>query len=81
MPIPTHRKIQQCLVDIGDKPSVFIGSKQWIGSTEVSFVLSSLLNIDAKILCASNGDEMSALIPQLADHFHTQGTPVMIGKF
>lgn len=81
IPIPTHRKIQQCLVDIGDKPSAFIDSKQWIGSTEVSFVLSTLLNINAKILCAANGEEMSALIPQLASHFDTQGTPVMIGKF
>lgn len=81
IPIPTHRKIQECLVDIGDKPIDFIGSKQWIGSTEVSFVLSTLLNVDAKILCAPNGEGISALIPQLANHFDTQGTPVMIGKF
>ncbi|GAB1861316.1 Probable Ufm1-specific protease 2 [Camponotus japonicus] len=79
IPIPSHHKIQQCLVDIGDKPSAFIGSKQWIGSTEVSFVLQTLLNIDVKILCASSGEEMSALIPQLISHFDTQGTPVMIG--
>ncbi|XP_011257698.2 probable Ufm1-specific protease 2 [Camponotus floridanus] len=79
IPIPSHRKIQQCLVDIGDKPSAFIGSKQWIGSTEVSFVLQTLLNIDIKILCASSGEEMSALIPQLICHFDTQGTPIMIG--
>lgn len=80
-PIPSHRKIQQCLVDIGDKPSSFIGSRQWIGSTEVSFVLQTLLNIDVKILCASSGEEVSALISQLANHFDTHGTPVMIGKF
>ncbi|KAL6257137.1 hypothetical protein P5V15_012069 [Pogonomyrmex californicus] len=79
VPIPSHRKIQQCLVDIGDKPYNFIGSKQWIGSTEVSFVLQTLLNIDAKILRASSGEEMTALIPQLANHFDTHGTPVMIG--
>lgn len=79
VPIPSHRKIQQCLVDIGDKPFTFINSKQWIGSTEVSFVLQTLLNIDVKILCASSGEEMSALIPQLVNHFDTQGTPVMIG--
>lgn len=79
VPIPSHYKIQQCLVDIGDKPFTFIGSKQWIGSTEISFVLQTLLNIDVKILCASNGEEISALIPQLANHFDTQGTPIMIG--
>ncbi|KMR05119.1 putative ufm1-specific protease 2 [Lasius niger] len=79
IPIPSHCKIQQCLVDIGDKPSTFIGSKQWIGSTEISFVLQTFLNIDVKILCASSGEEMSALIPQLVNHFDTQGTPIMIG--
>ncbi|XP_012528343.2 ufm1-specific protease 2 [Monomorium pharaonis] len=79
IPIPSHRKIQQCLVDIGDKSFTFLGSKQWIGSTEVSFVLQTLLNIDVKILRASSGEDMLALIPQLANHFDTQGTPVMIG--
>ncbi|KYN09872.1 PREDICTED: ufm1-specific protease 2 [Trachymyrmex cornetzi] len=79
VPIPSHRKIQQCLIDIGDKSFDFLGSKQWIGSTEVSFVLQTLLNIDVKILRASSGEEMLALIPQLANHFDTQGTPVMIG--
>ncbi|XP_012232695.2 ufm1-specific protease 2 [Linepithema humile] len=79
IPIPSHLKIQQCLVDIGDKPSSFIGSKQWIGSTEVSFVLQTLLNVDIKILRASSGEEMSSLISQLANHFDTHGTPVMIG--
>jgi len=81
IPIPSHREIQRCLYIIGDKPSSFIGSKQWIGSTEVSFVLQNLLNVDSKILCASSGNEMSSFIPQLAHHFDTQGTPIMIGKF
>lgn len=80
VPIPSHRKIQQCLIDIGDKPFTFLGSKQWIGSTEVSFVLQTLLNIDVKILRAASGEEMLALIPQIANHFDTQGTPIMIGK-
>ncbi|XP_071561183.1 ufm1-specific protease 2-like isoform X2 [Temnothorax nylanderi] len=79
VPIPSHRKIQQCLIDIGDKPFTFLGSRQWIGSTEVSFVLQTLLNIDVKILRASSGEEMLDLIPQIADHFDTQGTPIMIG--
>lgn len=81
VPIPSHRKIQQCLIDIGDKSFAFLGSKQWIGSTEVSFVLQTLLNIDVRILRASSGGEMLALIPQIANHFDTQGTPIMIGKF
>lgn len=66
---------------MGDKPFTFLDSKQWIGSTEVSFVLQILLQIDVRILRASSGEEMLALIPQLAKHFDTQGTPIMIGKF
>ncbi|XP_046747991.1 ufm1-specific protease 2 [Diprion similis] len=77
--IPSHREIQRILVDIGDKPSSFIGSKQWIGSTEVGFVLETLLGVTIKVLCASTGQEMSSLASSLAYHFQTQGTPVMIG--
>lgn len=77
--IPSHRTIQKCLVDIGDKPSNFVNSKQWIGSTEVGFVLESLLDVTVKILCASTGEEVSSLAPNLLHHFQTQGTPVMIG--
>lgn len=78
--VPSHRDIQKCLVDIGDKPSSFIGSKQWIGSTEVGFVLETLLGVTIKVLCASNGLEMPTLASSLAYHFKTQGTPVMIGN-
>nr|XP_012137095.1 PREDICTED: ufm1-specific protease 2 isoform X1 [Megachile rotundata] len=78
-PIPSHSVIQKCLVNIGDKPSNFINSKQWIGSTEVGFVLESLLGVSVKVLCASTGEEVSMLAPNLLHHFQIQGTPVMIG--
>lgn len=78
--VPSHKEIQKCLVDIGDKPSNFIGSKQWIGSTEVGFVLETMLDVPIKVLCASNGEEMTTLVSDLANYFETQGTPVMIGK-
>lgn len=78
--IPSHRDVQKCLVDIGDKPSSFVGSKQWIGSTEVGFVLETLFGVTVRILCASNGDVMSELASDLVHHFETQGTPVMIGE-
>ncbi|KAG7204683.1 hypothetical protein KM043_005097 [Ampulex compressa] len=79
VPIPSHHAIQKCLADIGDKPSSFIGSRQWIGSMEVGFVLETLLGAKIKVLCASTGDEVSTLAPDLLHHFQTQGTPVMIG--
>ncbi|XP_076178885.1 UFM1 specific peptidase 2 isoform X2 [Ptiloglossa arizonensis] len=79
IPIPSHRTIQKCLVDIGDKPSSFINSKQWIGSTEVGFVLESLLGVSVKVLSASSGEKVSTLATALLRHFRVQGTPVMIG--
>ncbi|XP_008552383.1 ufm1-specific protease 2 [Microplitis demolitor] len=78
-PVPSHRAIQKCLVDIGDKSPNFIGSSQWIGSTEVGFVLETLLDVNSKFLVASSGKDMPDLIDDLRYHFQTQGTPVMIG--
>nr|XP_053650775.1 ufm1-specific protease 2-like [Cherax quadricarinatus] len=78
-PVPTHREIQKCLVDIGDKPSSFLGSCQWIGSTEVGYVLDSLFNISSKFIFVSSGAELANKGHELSVHFETQGTPVMIG--
>lgn len=78
--VPAFQDIQQCLVDIKDKPANFLGSRQWIGSTEVSFVLSTLLGIDCKILYVSSGEEMGSKGPELVGHFRMHGSPIMIGK-
>ncbi|XP_034240989.1 ufm1-specific protease 2 isoform X2 [Thrips palmi] len=77
--VPTHKQIQECLVKIGDKPSSFVGSRKWIGSTEVSFVLETMLGVTSKILTASTGEEVGSLGSELAYHFQTHGTPIMIG--
>lgn len=78
--IPTHTQIQKCLVDIEDKPKSFIGSKQWIGSTEVGFVIEKACDVQSKFLSVSSGDEMTSKGRDLVHHFKSQGTPVMIGK-
>lgn len=78
-PVPTHLEIQECLVNIEDKPANFIGSRQWIGSTEVSFCLDTMLGVQCKILHASSGDELGNKGPELVAHFMTQGTPIMVG--
>uniref|UniRef100_A0A914WJF0 Ufm1-specific protease 2 n=1 Tax=Plectus sambesii TaxID=2011161 RepID=A0A914WJF0_9BILA len=78
---PTHREIQQALVDIGDKPASFVGTKQWVGSMELSFCLDHLLGITSRILTAGSGAEMAEKARELALHFATEGTPVMIGEF
>uniref|UniRef100_A0A6P7GH19 Probable Ufm1-specific protease 2 n=1 Tax=Diabrotica virgifera virgifera TaxID=50390 RepID=A0A6P7GH19_DIAVI len=77
--VPTYQEIQQCLVDIRDKPSSFVGSRQWIGSTEVNFVLNTLLGVQNKIVYVSNGEDMASQGPELVNHFQNYGSPIMIG--
>jgi len=77
--VPTHQEIQQALVDVGDKPATFVGSRLWIGSQEVNFVLNQLYGITSKIMCVSSGADLVTKGRELSLHFANQGTPVMIG--
>ncbi|XP_072241138.1 ufm1-specific protease 2 [Leuresthes tenuis] len=77
--VPSHKEIQQALVDVGDKQASFVGSRQWIGSIEVQAVLSHLLGITSKIMFVSQGSELASKGRELANHFVTEGTPIMIG--
>lgn len=77
--VPTHKEIQQALVDVGDKQQSFVGSRQWIGSIEVQAVLNQLLNVTSKIMFVSQGSELASKGRELANHFLTEGTPIMIG--
>ncbi|RXM30368.1 LRP2-binding protein [Acipenser ruthenus] len=76
--VPTHKEIQQVLVDVRDKPSSFVGSRQWIGSIEVQTVLDHLLGITSKIIFVSQGSELASKGRELANHFRNEGTPIMI---
>ncbi|KAJ7363357.1 Ufm1-specific protease 2 [Desmophyllum pertusum] len=78
-PVPSHREIQQALVDLQDKGKEFAGSRQWIGSFEVSMCLEHLLGVTSKIMFVNTGAEMRAKGRDLLHHFQTQGTPIMIG--
>lgn len=77
--VPTHRMIQEVLVEIGDKEPSFIGSQEWIGAIELSFVLDKLLGVTSKILNVRSGAELPERCRELSHHFETQCTPVMIG--
>eukprot|EP01051_Picozoa_sp_SAG22_P002400 SAG22_NODE_105_length_20045_cov_23.373308_9_plen_633_part_00 len=78
-PPPAHREIQQALVELGDKPPGFVGSKQWIGAVEVGSVLQHLLGVEYKILFVSAGSQLEDKGRELADHFAQHGSPVMMG--
>lgn len=77
--IPSHEEIQKYLVKVGDKPKNFINSRQWIGSTEVSMCLQGFMNVDSKIMHVASGAELASNGSELAYHFESQGTPIMIG--
>lgn len=78
-PVPTHREIQQTLVNLGDKGKEFIGSSKWIGSFEISYCLNSMLGVESKMISVSRGSELNEKARELQYHFETVGTPVMIG--
>ncbi|GMH16749.1 hypothetical protein Nepgr_018590 [Nepenthes gracilis] len=77
--VPSHREIQEALVDIGDKDPSFIGSREWIGAIELSFVLDKLLGVTCKVINVRSGAELPEKCRELALHFENQGTPIMIG--
>uniref|UniRef100_A0A061QT33 Peptidase ubiquitin fold modifier-specific peptidase 1 2 isoform 1 n=1 Tax=Tetraselmis sp. GSL018 TaxID=582737 RepID=A0A061QT33_9CHLO len=78
-PVLSHREIQQTLVDVGDKPSTFVGSREWIGAIELSYVLDSYLQVTSKIITVSSGSDMPSKAWEISNHFETQGTPIMVG--
>lgn len=44
----------QALFEVGDKDQKFVGSRQWIGSFEVSYVLDHLLGVSLLKYCCSS---------------------------
>ncbi|OQR82699.1 Ufm1-specific protease [Achlya hypogyna] len=77
--VPSHREIQETLIKIGDKPPGFLGSRDWIGSVEVGFVLDERYSMSFRSLHCASGADLPTLAPELARHFQEQGTPVMLG--
>lgn len=75
----SHREIQETLVKIGDKPASFVGSKDWIGSMEVGYVLDELFGVSFRNLNVPSGPKLVEKAQELKHHFETQGTPVMMG--
>jgi len=57
----------------GDKEPAFIGSKQWVGAVELSFVLDQLLGVSSRIITVSKGSELPTKAREIAHHLDTQG--------
>lgn len=78
-PSPGHRDIQSTLVKLGDKDPSFIGSNQWIGAIELSYILDDYLGVTSKIITINRGADIPSHARELVAHFKSQGTPIMIG--
>ncbi|GAX79905.1 hypothetical protein CEUSTIGMA_g7345.t1 [Chlamydomonas eustigma] len=78
-PSPNHREIQEILVKLGDKEKSFVGSTKWIGAIELSYVLDEYLGVTSKIITINRGSDIPQHARELAAHFKSQGTPIMIG--
>ncbi|KAL8569348.1 hypothetical protein ACOMHN_014032 [Nucella lapillus] len=77
--VPSLPGIQRALVDMGDKPAHFVGSRQWIGSYEVCLCLDFFYDVPCKILHVSRGADLRHHLATLYTHFSTLGGPVMMG--
>ena len=54
-----------------------------VGNLEVRFshVTALIMQVTSKILSVNSGAELSSKGRELASHFSTQGTPIMIGGY
>lgn len=75
---PSILEIQKILVDCGDKPSNFIGSKEWIGCFEASIIIDHLYNEPCKIVHCNAGN-LEKQFPEIESHFKNFSSPVMMG--
>lgn len=76
---PSIPEIQKTLVDAGDKLPKIINSKDWIGAFEVNIVLNHLLGIESQIIYLPSGADIKSKAREIANHFDTIGTPIMVG--
>ena len=76
--VPRISEIQNILVECGDKPSSFSGSKEWIGCFEASLVIDYLYDLPCKILHCEAGTLLNN-IDSLREHFRTIKSPIMMG--
>ena len=68
-------------MSIGDKPSSFLHSREWIGSFEIGYFLAEQYNIEWKNLHLASANDLSSnrVAKQISEHFDKQGTPIMLG--
>ncbi|XP_015668631.1 inactive Ufm1-specific protease 1 [Protobothrops mucrosquamatus] len=78
-PVPSLKEIQDSLVEMGDKPPSFAGSRDWIGTVEAALCLDYFYGVPGKLLHVRLGRDLEGELETLYDHFQEGGGPVMMG--
>eukprot|EP00659_Diplonema_papillatum_P016126 gene16126-24701_t len=82
--VPRIRDIQEMLleIDTSKKDAKFVGSREWIGSTEIWLALERLCGVSCTVQRLDRGDLLDSdagLHHTLLHHFKHNKTPIMIG--
>ncbi|XP_012272891.1 ufm1-specific protease 1 [Orussus abietinus] len=77
--VPSLRCIQETLVAMEDKEESFVGSREWIGSVEVSLALDQRYNVLSKIIHIPSGRDLAKHAETIKKHFEEFGSPIMMG--
>ncbi|XP_062814237.1 inactive Ufm1-specific protease 1 isoform X2 [Anolis carolinensis] len=78
-PVPSVKEIQDSLVEMGDKPPSFAGSKDWIGTVEAALCLDHFYAVPGKLVHVPCGRELERELEALYGHFQGGGGPIMMG--
>ncbi|XP_011874219.1 PREDICTED: ufm1-specific protease 1 [Vollenhovia emeryi] len=77
--VPSINEIQETLVATGDKDGTFVGSREWIGSFEVSIVVNQLYDVLSKIIHVPSGKGLVDQVDNIKRHLLYCGSPIMMG--
>ncbi|XP_048372937.1 inactive Ufm1-specific protease 1 isoform X2 [Sphaerodactylus townsendi] len=78
-PVPSLREIQHALVEMGDKPPWFAGSREWIGTVEAALCMDHFYSVPGKLIHVRQGRDLEKELETLRAHFQGGGGPVMVG--
>ncbi|KAK3098413.1 hypothetical protein FSP39_019240 [Pinctada imbricata] len=77
--VPSIPEVQEALVKMEDKSTHFKGSREWIGSFEISICLDYFYEVPCRLVHVPSGRQLVDHIDTLYNHFHVLGSPVMMG--
>ncbi|XP_074839147.1 ufm1-specific protease 1 isoform X2 [Carettochelys insculpta] len=78
-PVPGLRDFQRALVEMGDKPPTFTGSRDWIGTVEATLCIDHFFGVPCKLVHCPRGEGLGGQVEALYAHFQGGGGPIMVG--